>query len=113
MTTTPPAPTLGERFRQARERAGYTQERAALAIGVSRPLINHWEKGKRSPRIEHLAAMARVYDADWLWYAAGDSNPEPTDYGFYQPALFGEVVVDFPRDRPTETSPALGMLLAG
>lgn len=66
MTQAPPDLTFGRRMRQAREDAGYTQARAALALGVSRPLLSHWERGTRVPRSDKLASAMVIYDAPWL-----------------------------------------------
>lgn len=58
--------TLGDWLAKARKQAGFTQQRAARAIGVSRPLISMWERNERFPDVREFAAMMRVYDADWL-----------------------------------------------
>ena len=36
---------IGSKIRNARNEAGYTQERAAEALGVSRQTISNWENG--------------------------------------------------------------------
>lgn len=65
-TMTKPTLTPGEWLRKARADAGFSQTRAAKAIGVSRPLVTAWELGTRTPDIWEFRAMIRVYDAPWL-----------------------------------------------
>jgi transcriptional regulator with XRE-family HTH domain len=50
----------GQDLRQARERAGLTQAQAARKIGVPVDTYRSWEHGRRSPREEHVDAIARV-----------------------------------------------------
>jgi DNA-binding XRE family transcriptional regulator len=42
--------SLGKRLRDARKRAGQTQEEAAIAIVCDHKDISDWERGKRNPR---------------------------------------------------------------
>ena len=36
---------IGSKIKIARNKAGYTQERAAEALGVSRQTVSNWENG--------------------------------------------------------------------
>ena len=49
---------LGKRIKQARIRAGITQEYVAEAVGVSRTAVTRWEQGEIEPTLGHLAALA-------------------------------------------------------
>lgn len=49
---------LGEQIRQARLRAGLTQQGLARALGLSNRLVSHWELGVRTPRPVHLQQIA-------------------------------------------------------
>ena len=49
---------LGSRIRQARDRAGLTQEQLAERIGVSRTAIARYESGEIEPKLHNLAAIA-------------------------------------------------------
>ncbi|MDI3340148.1 MAG: XRE family transcriptional regulator [Sphaerobacter sp.] len=52
---------LGSRLRAAREWAGFTQEQAAAALGVTHTLICYWEKDRRTPGLGHLTRLAEIY----------------------------------------------------
>ena len=53
--------TLGERLKELRTRAGFSQEMAAERVGVSRQAVAKWESGRTIPTAENLAALARLY----------------------------------------------------
>lgn len=56
--------SLGQRFREVRERAGYTRGRiqeAADAIGISRAALDQFERDATYPKLETLHRMAQVY----------------------------------------------------
>lgn len=56
-----PACTLtGEQIRQAREAKAWNQRQLAGWMGVSQSLINHWEKGKRTPNPTQEEQLRRV-----------------------------------------------------
>lgn len=48
-------------YKEAREKAGLTQEEAAEKIGVSRASIWLWETGRGSPLIASLSKMSAAY----------------------------------------------------
>ena len=52
--------SLGNRIRLARERAGYTQEKVAERIGVSRSAVSRWEQGEIEPKVQNLVAIAAL-----------------------------------------------------
>lgn len=55
---------LGERLRDARERAGYTQMDAARAIGKElspQTWLSHIERGRNDISTEDLLALAQLY----------------------------------------------------
>jgi Zn-dependent peptidase ImmA (M78 family)/DNA-binding XRE family transcriptional regulator len=53
--------TLPARLRAARQSAGVTQQQAATALGVSRPLLVSMEKGTREVRPDELVTLASLY----------------------------------------------------
>jgi DNA-binding XRE family transcriptional regulator len=57
-TKTPPSstlpPMLGDELREARERAGLTQEKLSFRAGLSRPYISQLERGLKSPTLDTL-----------------------------------------------------------
>lgn len=52
---------IGSKIKNARNEAGYTQERAAEALGVSRQTISNWENGKSYPDIVNVIKMSDLY----------------------------------------------------
>lgn len=52
---------LGSKIKNARNEAGYTQERAAEALGVSRQTVSNWENGKSYPDIVSVIRMSDLY----------------------------------------------------
>lgn len=48
-------------YKEAREKAGLTQDEAAEKIGVSRVSIWLWETGRGSPLIDNLGRMSEAY----------------------------------------------------
>jgi DNA-binding XRE family transcriptional regulator len=51
---------LGERIRQLRQRAGWTQEELAERAGIGRVTLSRLEGGDRSPRYRTLVALAKA-----------------------------------------------------
>lgn len=52
---------IGSKIKNARNEAGYTQERAAEALGVSRQTISNWENEKSYPDIVSVIKMSDLY----------------------------------------------------
>lgn len=52
---------LGARLASARIAAGLTQAQAAQAAGIPYRSVQCWEQGTRSPRVDKLPALAKVY----------------------------------------------------
>ena len=52
--------TLGERIREARKRAGMSQELLAERMEVSRQAVAKWESGRSAPSAERLYRLAEV-----------------------------------------------------
>lgn len=44
-------------LQQWRERAGLTLEQLAVAAQVSRQTVDNWERGRSTPRTEHVQRM--------------------------------------------------------
>lgn len=51
---------------RARERAHYSQEEAASALGVSRAMISYWESGTRKPNDRQIGALASIYGIEMI-----------------------------------------------
>lgn len=48
-------------LREARKKAGLTQEQAAAKIGVHVSAVNQWEMGKMNPRINKWQRIGEAY----------------------------------------------------
>ena len=49
----------------ARKAKGYTQEKLAELMNVSRPPISHWENGRALPDLELLGQLSQVLEYDF------------------------------------------------
>ena len=52
--------TLGEKIREARKRCGFSQEKLAEKLSVSRSAIAKWETDKGLPDVGNLKTLARL-----------------------------------------------------
>ena len=52
---------LGTRLKEARKEKGYTQDRVATIIGVSRPAISSYERNAVDPPLPILRSLANLY----------------------------------------------------
>jgi Zn-dependent peptidase ImmA (M78 family)/DNA-binding XRE family transcriptional regulator len=52
---------LGEQLRQARDKAGFSQQVAADVIGVAREVLSYWENDRRVPSLVQLRRLAHLY----------------------------------------------------
>lgn len=53
---------LGEKLKEARERAGYSQKDVSEKLNVSRQAVSRWENGWSYPDIENLAILSNLYN---------------------------------------------------
>lgn len=51
---------LGKKIQKARNNAGYSQEKLAEIVNISRTHLGHIEQGRKSPSIEVLDKIARA-----------------------------------------------------
>jgi len=49
------------RFKESREKAGFTQKSAAISLGVSVQSVSFWETGARTPSLEMVLKMSDLY----------------------------------------------------
>lgn len=52
--------TLGERIREQRKSAGFSQEKLAERMGISRQAVTKWESGQSAPSSDNLFKLAEV-----------------------------------------------------
>lgn len=59
---------LGQRLQEQRILQNYSQKQVATTLGVSASVISNYESGDRTPSIEVLISLARLYhcSADYL-----------------------------------------------
>jgi transcriptional regulator with XRE-family HTH domain len=67
--------TTGERIKEARKRAGMTQEDLANKLGIPYQSISQWERGTRKPKYGTLKKLADALDV-WVYDL---SSPEDTE----------------------------------
>jgi transcriptional regulator with XRE-family HTH domain len=68
-----------ERMRALRRGRQMTTVELAAKLGKTRGTITRWEKGQRSPNVESLKALARVFGVtiDELVAEVGENLPPP------------------------------------
>lgn len=70
---------IGQRFRLARSRNGYTLEQVARRCGLSRNAVAKWESGAAFPIPEHLAVVAELYRVSLDWLVRGQDETSSGD----------------------------------
>jgi Zn-dependent peptidase ImmA (M78 family)/transcriptional regulator with XRE-family HTH domain len=68
--------TLAERLRDAREKAGLTQEQVAAWLSVRRPAIAEIEAGKRAVKSSELVRLAELFGQSLRWLIQGKESAE-------------------------------------
>lgn len=74
-TISPFEKSIGQRIGQIRTVAGESQQQLANAIGVSRPIIQHWESGTRHIKADHLIALSDHFDVTVDFLIGRSDNP--------------------------------------
>jgi len=59
---------VGSRIRQTRERLGLSQGELARRLDKTQTAVSYWESGKRSPSLEILLDLARIFDKDVAYF---------------------------------------------
>jgi transcriptional regulator with XRE-family HTH domain/predicted HTH domain antitoxin len=65
---------IAEALRASRERAGLSQEAAAMAVGVNRVQLSYFESGRRQPPLAVAATLARLYGTTLEDLLAGEES---------------------------------------
>lgn len=71
---------LARRLREAREKAGFTQEQVAKELGLLRPIIAQIEAGKRKVSSLELVSLARLYGRSLSSFFEEDFEPDGMSY---------------------------------
>lgn len=78
--------TIGERIREARNRAGVTQPVLAEMVGVSASAVSQWESGStKGLKPDNLFRVADALRVSPRWLAVGRSDPEKHDIQVQDP----------------------------
>jgi len=53
--------TLGERIKDQRIKCGFSQEKIAELVGISRQAVTKWESGQSVPSMANLITLAKIF----------------------------------------------------
>lgn len=67
---------IAERLREAREKAGLTQQQAADWLEIRRPGVVEMETGRRAVKSDELVKLAQLYGSSISWLSGNDAGPE-------------------------------------
>lgn len=62
---------LKERIKKSRIEKGYSQDKLAEIVGVSRGACSQWENGQSVPSVKNLAILARKLGVRFEWLSTG------------------------------------------
>lgn len=82
---------FNKRLRKERERLGFSQAEAALALGVSLSTQGAYEAGTRVPDYTYLARLSRVEGVDTMYVLAGVGDGK-TDSGSFNWELHDQIL---------------------
>lgn len=73
-------PLRGERLREARNKAGLTQDDLAVRTGVGKSQIQRYERGASDPTADYVARIAKALriSSDWLLGLVDDPEGHTT-----------------------------------
>lgn len=70
---------FGQRLRQARERAGLSQEELARLVGKDQTAISEYERGKRKITITDLPPLANILNVSIDYFFEGELTADDYD----------------------------------
>lgn len=65
------------RLKELREKAGYSQQSFANAIGVKQSTVGNWEAGAREPKLEVMQKLADFFGVSVDYLIGRDNTPKP------------------------------------
>ena len=65
-----------EKLKEIRKTNGVSSEKLAQALGVSRPTISHWERGKSDPTPENLVLISKYFNLHVSEFQESEENHE-------------------------------------
>lgn len=78
---------IGEKIKQARTRAGLSQQQLADAIGVTKSIISQWELGRKGPTRENINKVAEITVTSPAYFTSGRFENSPTTMLISDPRL--------------------------
>lgn len=100
MLHVPPMEHIGPVIVEARKLRGLTQQELADAIGVSRPAVGQWEKGRRAPSLGHLRKLAAVLQIRWEAASIGYLREDTRPFDPRRTLTYGADLDDMPLPEP-------------
>lgn len=67
-------PRIGQRIREARSDAGFTQASLARALNIKRASVSQWEQALTQPTMERLQAIAKLTKRPLSWFLIEDDT---------------------------------------
>ena len=68
---------LADRIQKARLMAGMTELDGASDSGIARAMVSDFERGARSPNMDHLSRLAKTYKVSLGWLTTGEGPVYP------------------------------------
>lgn len=68
--------TLSRRLRQARKKKGLTQVKVGELIFMDRRTVYLYETNRRTPRVDMIEKLAKIYDVNPAWLVGWSDNSE-------------------------------------
>lgn len=92
------------RFKECREKAGFTQKEAAFSLGVSVQSISNWENEVRKPSLDQLVNIAELYGVTTDYLLGREALKVELRPGKAEPVGDGDVQIRFdPVEKVRET----------
>ena len=70
--------SLGERLKEQRNKSGFSQEKVAELVGVSRQAVTKWETGQSAPSTANLITLSEIYGVSLGELISGVSESPPS-----------------------------------
>lgn len=71
--------TVGERIQDLRKKKGYSQEKLAIHLNMSRQAVAKWEQNVCEPSLDSLTSMAELFEVDLDYLIAGKVDEEKAE----------------------------------
>lgn len=71
--------TVGERIQDLRKKKGYSQEKLAAHLNMSRQAVAKWEQNVCEPSLDCLTSMAELFEVDLDYLITGKVAEEKTE----------------------------------